>query len=152
MLKELVELNHYKFADKASDWREAIRMSCEVLEADGTVADNYKEDIIACVEKYGPYIVIMPGVAMPHSQECARGVHKTAIAFMKLEKPVSFDQEDPDKSARLFFTLASCDSDQHLNNMTRLSGLLMNKAALKGLLEARTPADLIMIQEKYFNN
>ena len=26
-------------------------MSCEVLEADGTIEENYKEDIIACVEK-----------------------------------------------------------------------------------------------------
>lgn len=60
MLKEFVEKKHYKFADSAGDWREAVRMSCEVLEADGTVEENYKEDIIKCVEKYGPYIVIMP--------------------------------------------------------------------------------------------
>lgn len=150
MLREFVDLNHYKFAEAASDWREAIRMSCESLEADGTVEANYKEDIIACVEKYGPYIVIMPEVAMPHSQENARGVHKTAIGFMKLEKPVSFDPEDPDKDARLFFTLASCNPDQHLNNMTRLSELLMNEDVVSALLEARGPEDLIRIQEEYF--
>ena len=68
MLSEFVEKGHYKFAGEAADWREAIRMSCESLEADGTVEGNYKEDIIACVEKYGPYIVIMPDVAIPHSQ------------------------------------------------------------------------------------
>ena len=60
MLREFVEKKHVKFADSAPDWREAIRMSCEVLEADGTIEENYKEDIIACVEKYGPYIVIAP--------------------------------------------------------------------------------------------
>ena len=82
MLKEFVEKKHCKFAQSAKDWRDAIRMSCEVLEADGTVEENYKEDIIRCVEEYGPYIVIMPDVAMPHSQECAKGVHKTAIALI----------------------------------------------------------------------
>lgn len=150
MLKEFVELKHYKFAEEAADWKEAIRMSCESLEADGTVEANYKEDIIACVEKYGPYIVIMPDVAMPHCQECARGVHKTAIAFMKLEKPVSFDPEDPDKDARLFFTLASCNPDQHLQNMTKLSELLMNEGVVQALLEAGTPEELLTIQETYF--
>lgn len=50
MLREFVEKKHVKFADSAPDWREAIRMSCEVLEADGTIEENYKEDIIACVE------------------------------------------------------------------------------------------------------
>ena len=72
MLREFVEKKHVKFADSAPDWREAIRMSCEVLEADGTIEENYKEDIIACVEKYGPYIVIAPNIAMPHSQEGAK--------------------------------------------------------------------------------
>jgi len=149
MLSEFVEKGHYKFAGEAADWREAIRMSCESLEADGTVEGNYKEDIIACVEKYGPYIVIMPDVAIPHSQENAKGVHKTAISFMKLEKPVSFDPGDHQKDARLFFTLASCNPDQHLQNMARLSELLMNEEAVQELLEANGIEDLIRIQETY---
>ena len=149
MLSEFVEKGHYKFAGEAADWREAIRMSCESLEADGTVEGNYKEDIIACVEKYGPYIVIMPDVAIPHSQENAKGVHKTAISFMKLEKPVSFDPGDPQKDARLFFTLASCNPEQHLQNMARLSELLMNEKAVQELLEANGIEDLIRIQETY---
>ena len=56
-------------------------MSCESLEADGTIEANYKEDIISCVEKYGPYIVLMPNIAMPHSQEGAEGVHKDQYWF-----------------------------------------------------------------------
>jgi len=151
MLRDFVEKKHYKFAQSAPDWKEAIRMSCESLEADGTVEANYKEDIIRCVETYGPYIVIMPDVAMPHSQECAKGVHKTSIAFMKLEQPVSFDPEDPEKDAVLFFTLASCDPDQHLENMGKLSNMLMNDDVVAALKEAKTPEDLIAIQEKYLD-
>lgn len=151
MLKEFVESGHCKFAEEAPDWETAVRMSCETLEADGTVESNYKEEIIECIKKYGPYIVIMPNVAMPHSQEGATGVHKTAIAFMKLNKPVSFDPGDPEKEARLFFTLASCDSDQHLKNMTRLSELLMNDQAIEALLEAKAPEDLLRIQREYLD-
>lgn len=149
MLKEFVEKNHCKFAQSAKDWKDAIRMSCEVLEADGTVEENYKEDIIRCIEEYGPYIVIMPDVAMPHSQECAKGVHKTAIAFMKLEEPVSFDPGDPEKDAVLFFTLASCDPSQHLDNMSRLAELMSNEELMEELKEAKTPEDLLALEEKY---
>lgn len=151
MLREFVEKKHYKFAEAAGDWREAIRMSCEALETDGTVEGIYKEDIIACVEQYGPYIVIMPDVALPHTQEGARGVHDTAISFMKLEQPVSFDEEDPEKDARLFFTLASCNPDQHLANMTKLSELLMNEDVVAALLEVSTPEGLLEIQETYLD-
>lgn len=149
MLKEFVESKHYKFAESAKDWKDAIRMSCESLEADGTVEANYKEDIIKCVEKYGPYIVIVPGVAMPHSQENAVGVHKTAIGFMKLEKPVSFDPEDPEKDATLFFTLASCNPEQHLDNMSRLAEMLSNEELIEDLKKAKGPEDLLELQEKY---
>lgn len=147
LLKEFVEQKHYKFAESAPDWEESIRMSCESLEADGTVEANYKELIIECVKKYGPYIVIMPDVAMPHSQENATGVHKTAIGFMKLEKPVSFEPGNPEKDARLFFTLASCNPDQHLANMSRLSDILMNQDAVDAMLKATKPEDLISIEE-----
>lgn len=149
MLKEFVEKKHYKFAQSAPSWQEAIRMSCESLEADGTVEANYKEDIIKCVTKYGPYIVIMPNVAMPHSQECAKGVHKTEIGFMKLEEAVSFEEGNPEMDAKLFFTLASCNPEQHLGNMQRLSNLMMNEKVMESLLNAKTPEDLIEIQEKY---
>ena len=133
MLREFVEQKHYKFAAEAPDWKEAIRMSCESLEADGTIEANYKEDIVACVEKYGPYIVLMPNIAMPHSQEGAEGVHKTSIGFMKLDKP------------------ASCNPEQHMNNMVRLSELLMNEEVVAALLKAETPEDLLEIQKQYLD-
>lgn len=149
MLKEFVETNHCKFANSAPNWQEAIRMSCEPLVADGTVEKGYEEDIIECVSKYGPYIVIMPNVAMPHSQECAEGVHKTAISFMKLEEPVSFEEGNPEMDARLFFTLASCNPEQHLHNMQRLSFMLMNEDVVDALLKAKTAQDLVEIADKY---
>lgn len=151
MLKQFVENKHCKFVNNAKDWKDAIRMSCEVLEADGTVEGNYKEDIIACVEKYGPYIVIMPNVALPHSQEGAKGVHKTAISFLKLEEPVSFEEGNEDMNAQLFFTLASCNSEQHLANMSKLSELLSNEDVMKELETAKNEEDLLQIYKKYFN-
>lgn len=151
MLRQFVEEKHYKFAKEAKDWKEAIRMSCKSLEADGTIESNYKEEIIACVEKYGPYIVIMPDIAMPHSQEGARGVHKTSIGFMKLEKPVSFENGDPEKDAQLFFTLASCNPEQHLANMSKLAEILSNEEVVEALKKAESPKDLLEIQANYFD-
>ena len=151
MLREFVKLKHYKFAAEASDWREAIAMSCEPLEQDGTIAENYKEDIVKCVEKYGPYIVIMPNVALPHAQEGANGVHQTAISFMRLAKPVSFEPGNSELDAQLFFTLASCDPQKHLDNMSKLSDLLTNEKVLEALANAETAEDLLRIQEQYLD-
>lgn len=56
--------------------------------------------IITCVEKYGPYIIIMPGVAMPHAQEFGTGVKKISISFMKVNQPVYFDLEEEEKKSK----------------------------------------------------
>ncbi len=149
LLKTIVEQNHYLFAEKAQDWRNSIRMGCKPLEADGTLDATYAEEIIACVEKHGAYIVIIPGIAIPHSMEGAKGVNKTAIGFMKLEQPVSFDDSDPDKSATVFFTLASENHEAHLANMSQLFTMLSDDDLMEDLFKVKEPEDLLRLDEKY---
>lgn len=149
LLREIVERKLTKYETSATDWRESVRMSCETLEAEGIVEANYKEEIIDCVEKYGPYIVVAPMIAMPHSTENAVGVRDTAISFMKLSKEVSFDLEDSEKDAKVFFTVASCDPNQHIDNISRLSELLSNDEVLEELVRVECDEDLLRLDEKY---
>lgn len=142
LLKTIIEKKHYLFLDHVDSWEESIRMSCKPLEADGTVDSTYAELIIECVNKFGPYIVLFPNYAMPHSTENAKGVFGTAISFMKLEKPVSFDPNDSSKDAKVFFTLASVDKDQHVENMQQLFEMLTNEALLESLLTVQSVDDL----------
>ena len=86
---------------------------------------------------------------MPHSTLGAEGVYKTGIGFMKVETPVVFDECDREKDARLFFTLAAVNSDQHLENMMQLSELLMNEEIVRDLLEVQNDDDLRKVIEKY---
>lgn len=151
MLQELVTKKRVLFLDHVDTWEEAIRFSCKPLEEDGTVGPGYAQEIIDCVHKYGPYIVLIPNFAMPHSMECSQNANGTAISFMKVEQPVSFDPGDPEKNARVFFTLAAVDTQQHLENMQRLFTMLTNEALLNELLEVKSPEDLLLLQEKYLN-
>jgi PTS system ascorbate-specific IIA component len=149
LLKTFVEQKHYLFAESAKDWRDSIRMSCQSLEADGTLDPSYADEVIACVEKHGPYIVIVPGVAIPHSMEGAKGVNKTAIGFMKLEQPISFDDNDPEKSASVFFTLAAENHDAHLANMQQLFTMLSDDDLMEALFEVKGPEDLLRLDEQF---
>lgn len=149
MLKEFVERNRYLFVDKIDTWEDAIRLSCKPLEEDGTIKPSYAQEIIDCVNKHGPYIVLIPNFAMPHSMECSQGANGTAISFMKVEEPVHFDPNDPEKDARVFFTLAATDPERHLKNMQRLFKMLTNEDLTKELLEVRAPEDLLRLHDKY---
>lgn len=147
LLKEIYDLKHYAFTKGPFDWRASIRECCKPLEADGTCDERYAEEIIACVEKHGPYIVIIPNVAMPHSTEGAIGAHKTAIGFMHCDTPVSFDDDDPEKQVQTFFTLCSTDPAAHLANMQRLVAVLMNDEVVERLKTIESPEELLEIDQ-----
>ncbi len=149
MLQELVQMDRYQFCDRMENWQEALRISCRPLIKDGIVDETYGEELIQNVNKYGPYIVLAPGVAIPHAMEGAKGAKGTGVSFMKVNEPVQFDPEDPEKYAVIFFTLAATDSEAHLKNMGRLCKILSNEELLGELINATSPEDLILLHNKY---
>ena len=76
MLRDFVEKNHFNFVYEVSSWQESIIKACEPLVEDGSVKVSYAFEIIKNIEKYGPYMIVMPGVAMPHAQEKSDFVNK----------------------------------------------------------------------------
>ncbi|WP_308652565.1 PTS sugar transporter subunit IIA [uncultured Anaerococcus sp.] len=149
MFDEIIGKGLYDFCEGFDSWEEAIEKSCEKLIKKDIVEENYPKQIIETVNKYGPYIVLVPGVAMPHCQENAEGVKDTAIAFMKVNKPVVFDKDDRDKDARLFFTVASVNPDKHLENIGALSEMLGDEEIIAALEEVNNLEDLLKVKEKF---
>lgn len=151
VLQTIVEKKHYRFVDSVESWQEGVRLSAESLVADGSVDADYYKQIVACIEKYGPYVVFEHYVAMPHSQENASGVHRTGIGFMRVKEEVSFgkDEDGEEKVAKLFFTLAACNPEEHLNNIQQLMGVFCNEELLDALIAANTPEDILAAEAAY---
>ena len=86
LLRENVQI-----LEGADDWRDAIRKSTVLLERGNFVTADYKEGIIANVERLGPYICIAPHVAMPHARP-EQGALKTQIAVTLFRNEVAFNR------------------------------------------------------------
>ena len=151
LLQKIVERGHYKFVDSVDSWQEAVKLSTESMVKTGYVSEDYYQQIVDCITKNGPYVVYDHYVAMPHSQEGADGAKKTSVGFMRVKQDVDFgkDEDGEQKIARLFFTLAAVDPDEHLDNMQQLMGIFTNEPLLDALLEARTPEDILAAEAKY---
>ena len=152
IFKDIVEKKHYSFIDgEEVTWQEAVRLSLLPMVADGSVSEDFHEEIIACIEKYGPYMVFDHNVAMPHTTENAKGAYKTGIGFMVSEKMIDFgfDEDGEHKEANLFFTLSSANPDEHTDNIMQLSNVFVNDDLLDALQAARTPEDILAAAEKY---
>jgi len=149
LLGDLLAGNRVQFVEKAENWEEAIRLSCKLLIEDGTIDPKYADEIIAAVKEMGPYIVLMPGFALPHAMKDSKNAHNTAIAFMKLAQPVSFDKNSNEKDASVFFTLAAKDSEEHLKNMRKLWKMLTNEELCEDLRNVTSVEELAALDVKY---
>lgn len=150
MLRYFYDNNLVSITDKEpKDWEEAIWESGKILKENGLITDRYIEQVIADVKEYGPYIVIVPGVAMPHSSAKNEGVLGTGIGFTIFPKAVSFVPGDQDKDAQLFFMLAAKDSAKHMENIAALSDMLMTEGLLEDLQSITSMEDYLKVMEKY---
>lgn len=152
MLNYFLENHLVDYAhQQPKDWKDAIRLSCQTLLTQGYITDEYVNDIINCVEKYGPYIVIVPGVAMPHASEESNGVKGTAISFTKFNDPITFYdcENNEEKEANLFFTLAAKDPAEHLEHISELMDLLTKDGMIEALQESQNIDDYKEIIQRF---
>ncbi|MGX7024785.1 PTS sugar transporter subunit IIA [Vagococcus hydrophili] len=150
MLDYFLKNDLVTYSDKEiTDWQEAIRESCQNLLAKKIISEVYIDEIISCVKEHGPYIVIVPEVAMPHSSEESQGVFGTAISFTKMKQDIYFEDPEEEKKASLFFTLAAKNPEEHMENIQKLSELLMTDGLIDDLVATKTLEDYKEVMKKY---
>ncbi|QIW15094.1 PTS ascorbate-specific transporter subunit IIA [Pasteurellaceae bacterium RH1A] len=119
--QSLIENNSIRLNQTAANWKEAVKLGTDLLIEAGTIEPRYYDNIISKVEELGPYIILAPGLAMPHARP-EEGVIKTSFALVTLKEPVYFDGEDEPVSVLL--TLAGSDSDQHMQGLMEITQVL----------------------------
>ena len=119
--QSLIENNSIKLNQSATTWQEAIKLAIDPLIVSGAVEPRYYDRIIQCVTEMGPYIILAPGLAMPHARP-EDGVKKTAFALITLQQPIYFDGED--EPVDVLFALAGSDSDQHMQGLMEITQVL----------------------------
>lgn len=138
MLREMLE-NNINVVDEVSCWQEAIKVAAYPLKEKGFIKEEYISAMLENVVKNGPYIVIMPGLAIPHSRP-EHGVLKTGISLLKLLKSVKFPE---DRDVELIIVLAANDSDMHMKLISGLTNLLMKDESMEKLFLARSKEEVL---------
>ncbi|MDY4594401.1 MAG: PTS sugar transporter subunit IIA [[Pasteurella] aerogenes] len=122
MLKEsLIQNNSIKLHQSVSNWQEAIKISIDMLIEAGAVEARYYDRIIEGITNIGPYIILAPGLAMPHARP-EDGVLKTAFSLVTFDTPVYFDGEN--EPVYMMIALAGSDSNQHMEGLMEVTQVL----------------------------
>ena len=140
-LSELISPSTILLDADAADWREAIRVSGDLLVSVDATDPAYTEAMIRTVEEHGPYIVIAPGFALAHSRP-DESVHRTGMSFVRLAEPIAFGNAANDP-VTLVMALAAADSSAHREALAALAGVLADPARRSLLDAARTREDVL---------
>ena len=110
----------------------AIELAGELLVASGRATKGYVASMLEAVEKFGPYIVIAPGIALAHGKP-SEDVIETGLSLLVLENAIEFQhsQNDP---VQLVFGLAATDHESHIELMSELAQFLSDQDSVNSLL------------------
>ena len=126
-----------------SDWKDAIRKSGELLVRAGAAEPKYIDAMIKFCEEHQAYIVIAPGIAIPHARP-EDGMKKVGFSLITLEKPVKFGNPVNDP-VDLVIALGAPDNKSHIKALAQLAEMLANEKILKGLRNAKTKKEVLKI-------
>jgi transcriptional antiterminator/mannitol/fructose-specific phosphotransferase system IIA component (Ntr-type) len=128
---------------EAKDWEEGVRLAGGLLVRSGSIEERYVDSMIKAVQELGPYIVIAPGIAMPHARP-EDGARKIGLSLVRLKNPVSFGNPTNDP-VDLIIGLSAVDSDSHLKLLAQLSKLVNNPNRLKVIREAGSKEGILAL-------
>lgn len=135
---ELIDLD--VSAETAED---AIRKAGQLLVQTGKVEPNYVEAMIKGYQDVGPYIVLAPGIAIPHARP-EHGVKEQCISVIRLEKEVVFGHPSNDP-VKLVCSIGGVDSTSHIGMLQALASILGNKEKLQVLLTTNNKEEFLSV-------
>ncbi|PWJ88271.1 mannitol/fructose-specific phosphotransferase system IIA component (Ntr-type) [Oceanotoga teriensis] len=124
-LNEIIPLQNIKTNINAENWEQAVRISGELLLKNKSIKENYILKMIENVKKYGPYIVISPGIALAHA-ESSDDVLKNDISMIILKNGVKFGNKANDP-VKIIISFSAKESKSHLKILSKLSEIMDNK-------------------------
>lgn len=136
LTEELIDL-HYR----AENRDEAVRRSGELLVKNNLATDAYIEGMIKNVEVNGTYIVIAPGIAMPHARP-EEGALAIGFSVVTLAEPVVFGHPKNDP-VKIVIGLCAVDHQTHLKALAELVEILSHEENVERFLKAKEAKEIL---------
>ena len=143
-LVELISEDRIQLHGKATTWQEAVQLGGRLLETKGYVTKQYLEAMVENVQTIGSYIVLLPGIAMPHAKP-SDGALKTGFSILVLDRPVQFDMAESSDEGRVqvLITLSAVDYVTHTRALKELIRVLEQCDFLRHITQVQSKIEVL---------
>ena len=140
MLQDLLSEDNVSFRYPAETWEDVIRHGGQLMVDAGFTDPTYTEAMIDVVRDMGPYIVLAPGLAMPHARP-ELGAKQVGAALVTLEKPIDFGSPENDPVSVAIF-LCAPNKDEHIQLLTDIATLFEDEEFLDAAVNFESIEDV----------
>lgn len=142
-LHHLLTASNIEVDVECADWREAIRKAGEKMVDGGYIEPRYIDAMITSIEKYGPYVVLSQGFAMPHAK-VEEGSIRLGMFLIRLKEPVAFGVEELDP-IEFVCCLSAVDHKSYLKAFFNLVAMFQDNFWRKQLEKAQSADEITHI-------
>jgi mannitol operon transcriptional antiterminator len=116
------------------DWESAVKAGGKLLVEAGSVEERYVDAMIDTVKSLGPYVVIAPGVALPHARP-EDGVKEPCMSLITLRNPINFGNKNNDP-VKLVVSFGTIDKSAHIGAIKRIARIIGDPGKLEEIKNA----------------
>ncbi len=140
LLQNLLSEDNVSFHYPAETWEDVIRHGGQLMVDAGFTEPTYTEAMIDVVRDMGPYIVLAPGLAMPHARP-EMGAKQVGTALVTLEKPIDFGSPENDPVSVAVF-LCAPNKEEHIQLLTDIATLFEDEEFLDAAVNFESIEDV----------
>ena len=140
LLQDLLSEDNVSFRYPAETWEDVIRHGGQLMVDAGFTDPTFTEAMIDVVRDMGPYIVLAPGLAMPHARP-EMGAKQVGTALVTLEKPIDFGSPENDPVSVAVF-LCAPNKDEHIQLLTDIATLFEDEEFLDAAVNFESIEDV----------
>ncbi len=151
MIEKLLTEEFIDIKVKVEKWEDAVVIAGNLLLNNNKIEERYIGAMIETVNEMGPYIVMAPGIAMPHGRpDC--GVNDLGISVVTLENGISFGSEEFDP-VKIIFAICAKENKSHIELIQDLAFILDSDELLNNIDNCNSKGDLLdLILDVYKKN
>ena len=140
LLQDLLSEDNVSFHYPAETWEDVIRHGGQLMVDAGFTEPTYTEAMIDVVRDMGLYIVLAPGLAMPHARP-EMGAKQVGTALVTLEKPIDFGSPENDPVSVAVF-LCAPNKEEHIQLLTDIATLFEDEEFLDAAVNFESIEDV----------
>ncbi|MBS3178558.1 MULTISPECIES: PTS sugar transporter subunit IIA [unclassified Pseudoclavibacter] len=130
-----------RLAAHALDWRQAVGQMGELLAERGFAKRGYTSNMVRVIERFGPYVVVGPGVALVHARPGEETI-QNGLAVITYPEGVGFGHARYDP-VRVVVGMTATSASEHLQLIAALAKVFDNEVVLGELVAAASPESLV---------